>query len=199
MKKFILVFVLAIVAMFISFNAAAQNNAATKTSSMMTPTEAHGVDIQQLKDKLTNIRLQIGVCKDVECEKKFWAENKKNEEELERSQVVCPEEGDWDFTGGEKDFRRGFVKNYNKGRDNIAVIYLSNINCTSKPVVIILGPGEEKSLSLYKGTYMGSILCGFYNQVFFAEIKGNDWIICSVTSASRLGVGDKYDLKLIWK
>ena len=96
MKKVSFLFVLAIVAIFVSFDAAAQNNAATKNPSIMTPTEAHGVEIQQLKEKISNIRLQIGVCKDVECEKRFWAENVKSEIALEKFQIFCPEEGDWD-------------------------------------------------------------------------------------------------------
>ena len=121
MKKVSFLFVLAIVAIFVSFDAAAQNNAATKNPSIMTPTEAHGVEIQQLKEKISNIRLQIGVCKDVECEKRFWAENVKSEIALEKFQIFCPEEGDWDVTDGAKDLRTGFVKNYNA--DYTAVIY----------------------------------------------------------------------------
>lgn len=187
MKKFI-VLILASVAIVASLNVLAQDNDAVKNSPKLTPTEVNWIFINRLKEQLTNVRMEISVCKDTASEKGLWAKNAFIEEELEFSQVISPTEEDWNYSGDEKDLKKGVVKNYNVGENDIAVIYFFNTSCILKPVVITLNPGEEKSLALPKGDYQVSVACGFYNKSFRVKIGGNNWLISSITSASKFGM-----------
>lgn len=195
MKKLITVLVLAILAISTSLDVAAQNNFVAKDVSKMTLVETHAVVVRLIKEKLSNIAYQIGECKNEDCEKKLWAESAAIEEELESSQVVCPKVGDWDYSGGRKNYRQGIVKNYNEGETNIAVMYFFNMDCLHNPVIITLGSGEEKHLSLDRGLYQIVVTCGFYNKLFQSEIRGNDWLVSSITSASKFGIGDIYKME----